>query len=277
VKSFTCSCSNPLYFENSVCLSCNSTLGFVPGDARLYDLEPRGNLWTPKGDPRNRLFRKCRINEQETVCNWLVPDDTDSDYCLSCRLNLIIPNLTNKKNRKLWYRIEVAKRRLIYTLIRLRLPIESRQENPQAGLAFKFLEDEKQGGEFADHPNGKGLVMTGHHNGIITINIAEADHSAREQIREKMNEAYRTLLGHFRHEIGHYYWNMLVLSDEALLNRFRQLFGDERNDYKLALETYYQSGPPPDWQSHFISAYASSHPWEDWAETWAIIFILLIP
>ncbi|MEX2365496.1 MAG: putative zinc-binding metallopeptidase, partial [Pseudohongiellaceae bacterium] len=50
---------------------------------------------------------------------------------------------------------------------------------------------------------------------------------------------------------------------------FRELFGDERQDYRQAMQNYYQQKNPPAWQDGFISAYASAHPWEDWAETWA--------
>jgi hypothetical protein len=199
----------------------------------------------------------------------LVPVEDNHDLCVSCRLNHIIPNLSDETNRIFWNRIEVAKRRLIYSLIRLGLSFEGRAENPDSGLAFKFMEDTRQNLEFSDSSNGGQPVLTGHARGVITINIAEADHSAREEMREKMNEAYRTLLGHFRHEIGHYYWGKLVASDAVLLDKFREIFGDERVDYDAALRNYYSHGPPADWPSYFISAYAASHPWEDWAETWA--------
>ena len=110
--------------------------------------------------------------------------------------------------------------------------------------------------------------MTGHDNGLITIALTEADDVEREKMRTALHEPYRTLLGHFRHEIGHYYWDRLV-DDGGRLDAFRALFGDDRADYAEALQRYYDNGAPPDWQTRFVSAYAASHPWEDFAETWA--------
>jgi hypothetical protein len=115
---------------------------------------------------------------------------------------------------------------------------------------------------------GTSIVLTGHDQGIITLNIAEADDAKRETIRHAMKEPYRTLLGHFRHEIGHYYWGLLV-RETKFLKPFRELFGSEQVDYTQALNQYYKFGAPSNWQEHFISAYATAHPWEDWAETWA--------
>lgn len=255
MRTFRCQCGVRLHFENSQCLNCGRTLGYVPEQRALMAFEPEtGGRWRPVIDEAapvtSGLFRKCANYEQYHVCNWMVPDQDSERYCLSCRLNHIIPNLTEPDNLTLWYRIEVAKRRLLYTLIKLGLPI--------AGMSFRFLADEKAGDEF---------VLTGHSGGTITINIAEARHSERERMREEMNEGYRTLLGHFRHESGHYYWGRLI-KDGDLLEAFRALFGDERQDYQQALKTHYSQGAPVDWKEHFISAYASSHPWEDWAETW---------
>jgi hypothetical protein len=110
--------------------------------------------------------------------------------------------------------------------------------------------------------------MTGHTDGVITINLAEADDLECERRRHQMGEPHRTLLGHFRHEIGHYYWDRLIVGS-AHLEGFRRLFGDERRDYDKSLKDYYAYGSPADWSEHFISAYASAHPWEDFAETWA--------
>jgi hypothetical protein len=111
-------------------------------------------------------------------------------------------------------------------------------------------------------------VLTGHANGLITINIAEADDVERERRRQQLHEPYRTLLGHFRHEVGHYYWDRLI-KDNSALGTFREYFGDERKDYAQAINDHYKQGPPADWPSRYVSAYAAAHPWEDWAETWA--------
>jgi hypothetical protein len=150
---------------------------------------------------------------------------------------------------------------LFYSLLQFRLPLATRAEHPE-GLAFDMLSDP------AD-PNAP-KVLTGHDAGLITLNIAEADDAERESRRQGMHEVYRTLLGHFRHEVGHYYWDRLVRDGgQAVLDRYRELFGDERQDYAQALQRHYDQGPPADWAEHHISAYASTHPWEDFAETWA--------
>jgi hypothetical protein len=186
------------------------------------------------------------------------------EFCAACRHNRMIPDLSQQENLANWRKIELAKHRLFYTLLRLRLPLRTKLEDPENGLAFDFL---------AAAPNGAPAepVMTGHDNGLITINLSEADDSERERMRHQMGEPYRTLLGHFRHEIAHYYWDRLV-GDAPDIEAFRQLFGDEREDYGAALQRHYANGPPPDWQERFVSSYASTHPWEDWAETWAHYF-----
>ena len=110
--------------------------------------------------------------------------------------------------------------------------------------------------------------MTGHEDGILPLNIEEADDATREWHRQNLNEQYRTLLGHLRHEVGHYYWDRLI-SGTSFYQGFRNLFGDETEDYASALQRHYSEGPPLDWRDRYVSAYASAHPWEDWAETWA--------
>ncbi len=267
VKTFRCTCGNRLYFENTQCLACGKALGYLQ-DLRIVgpvQAGERDGCYLGVGE---RLYRKCRNYEGHSVCNWMIPMDVGAAYCCSCALNRIIPNLSEPKHLTLWRRIEVAKRRLIYTLQDLGLPMVDRRQDSEHGLEFEFLSDAGATTEFYDTLGQQRSVMTGHRSGTITINIAEADPSAREQMREKMNEQYRTLLGHFRHEIGHYYWDQLV-SGSHWLEEARLLFGDERGDYQQSLEKYYADGPREDWPNRFISAYASSHPWEDWAETWA--------
>ena len=136
----------------------------------------------------------------------------------------------------------------------------SKIEDEENGFAFDFKADENK-------PGGKRL-LTGHDNGLITLNIAEADDALREMARNNMDELYRTLLGHFRHEIGHYYWDRLIKDTDRLF-LFRKIFGDETFDYDEALKQHYARPASDAWKDNFISAYASSHPWEDWAETWA--------
>lgn len=266
MKLFTCShCRQLLYFENKRCEQCHYPLGFVTpalslealvarddGSFRIYS-EDAGADTTPM------LYQWCD-NHQYGVCNWLVPTGSVSPFCEACQLNHTIPNLSKPQYLQRWQVLEKAKHRLVYTLLRMRLPLVSKHQDADKGLFFDFLADESK------DPSRR--ILTGHAGGLITINIAEADDIEREQARKAMEEPYRTVLGHFRHEIAHYYWEVLV-QNSAYMEGFRQLFGDERADYGQALQTHYSHGPLPDWRDYFISAYAGSHPWEDWAETFA--------
>jgi hypothetical protein len=199
----------------------------------------------------------------------MVPADDNSSFCHACRLNQVIPDLTVDENLQLWFRIEQAKRRLIYTLDTLVLPVFGKAIDARHGLAFEFLRDPESASiEFFNDMGDHQHILTGHRTGIITINVAEADPGARERMRERMSEAYRTLLGHFRHEVAHYYWDLLVRNG-PFLKQVRELFGDERQNYDDALANYYANGPQENWPANHISAYASAHPWEDWAESWA--------
>ncbi len=271
MKTYRCHCGNRLYFENTVCLQCGRELGYLPDKRRIAALEAGpDDIWTPVAPEHGaEPYRKCQNYDPEQVCNWMVPAAEPDAFCRACRLNRTIPDLSLPENRRFWLRVEKAKRRLIYTLDALNLPLVGKSVDPDAGLAFEFLRDETPpSDEFSNDAGDQHRILTGHRMGIITINIEEADPGARERIREDMNEGYRTLLGHFRHEIAHYYWDVLV-RDTPWADRFRDLFGDERADYDEALAEYYRDGPPDDWPSEHISAYAAAHPWEDWAETWA--------
>lgn len=255
MKLFECQyCGQPLYFENTRCESCGHRLGYLPEPATVTALAQQGEAWRALAEP-TALYRLC-ANAAHDVCNWLIPAARDDVLCAACRHNRTIPDLTQGQNLLNWRKIEVAKHRLFYTLLRLRLPLTSKPKDPD-GLAFDFLAAPVA-----------GPVMTGHAGGVITINLAEADDAERERQRKTMAEPYRTLLGHFRHEIAHYYWDHLIKATPGL-DGWRKLFGDERQDYRAALQKYYAEGPPADWREHFISAYAASHPWEDFAETWA--------
>ncbi|HEY8993936.1 MAG TPA: putative zinc-binding peptidase [Lacunisphaera sp.] len=259
MKAFHCDgCGGLVFFENSACVSCGRVLGFSPDELDLSALKPKaGDLWEAMFAAKpGGMFRRCANGIEHGVCNWLVREDDRNPLCVSCRLNEIIPDLNVAGNRERWSRLEQAKRRLIYTLLKLHLPLASGSE--ATTLRFRFL-GEASGGD---------AVLTGHRDGCITMNIAEADDPVREQRRVSLHEPFRTLLGHFRHEIAHYYWERLVAGTPRL-ERFRAAFGDERADYQAALQTHYRNGPPTDWTARTVSAYASAHPWEDWAETWA--------
>jgi len=244
-----------------MCLACNVPLGYVPELAAVRALEPARDegCWRVLGSGERRAYRRCVNFDSPAGCNWLVPVRDASAHCRSCRLNRTIPDLSNADNRRYWGAIENAKRRLISELIVIGLPVKSKiGEDPERGVAFDLLRA----------PSDGPPVVTGHGNGIITLDVEEADDAKREQTRHDLHEPYRTLLGHFRHEIGHYYWDRLV-AGSRWQQPFRTLFGDERADYAVALNANYEQGPPADWRDRFISPYASAHPWEDWAETWA--------
>lgn len=259
MKLFKCQhCSLLLFFENRNCERCGHVLGYIPLENQLSALEPAGNgLWQPLAFAGS-LFKFCD-NATHDACNWLVPAESPETFCIACRHNRTVPDLSNFDNLENWRKMELAKHRLFYTLLRLQLPLPNRADDPQRGLAFDFL---------AVPLPGEKRVLTGHDKGIITLALQEADDVEREVRRTAMHEPYRTLLGHFRHEIGHYYWDRLV-ADQHKEEECRALFGDEREDYSEALKRHYNNGAPPNWQDRFISAYATSHAWEDFAETWA--------
>ncbi len=249
-------------------MQCQRELGFLPDRLQLAPLTAVADQkWTSEYAP-DRLYRKCSNYLAHHVCNWMVADDDDHEFCLSCRLNKIIPNLNNAANYKRWHRMERAKRRTLYNLFRLGLSVVDRKSDPVNGLEFRFMEDIKRYDPCSEELITYKQIVTGHQTGTITINIQEADHSHREAVRENMNEPYRTTLGHVRHETGHFFWYRLIASS-PFHDHFRELFGDERNDYQQSVQHYYENGPRSNWQENFISAYASSHAWEDWAETWA--------
>src|SRR5450830_1182697 len=269
MKTFHCdNCARQVFFENTFCEHCGWLLGYQPEHQIISSFTPvEGDAGVRRWQSVNpvnqgRLFRQCRNYLREDVCNWMIDDAEEHAeeevLCASCRLTTVIPALETGQNRTLWKRLEVAKRRLLHTLWTLHLQPPPKPQDERSGLAFEFLED---------MPHGE-RVLTGHAEGVITINIAEADPAYREKMREQMAEPYRTLLGHFRHESGHYYFDRLIAGTDRI-DAFRALFGDETVDYGASLQRHYDNGPPLNWNQQFVSLYASSHPWEDWAETWA--------
>ncbi|MEP2775794.1 MAG: putative zinc-binding metallopeptidase [Luteolibacter sp.] len=253
--TFHCdTCSSPVFYENIRCLTCGSTLGIIPGTYEVNSVKATdgGLLMANNG----KSYRFCKNSVDYACCNQLVLADDPAVYCRSCQFTEITPNLTFENNRKLWVVMEKAKRRLLFSLFRLGLYPVPKSEDSAKGLAFRFLVDNST------------RIMTGHQNGVITITLAEADDAIRAARKQQMGEGYRTLLGHFRHEIGHYYWNRLI-ADRGDFDEFRSIFGDETQDYQAALDAHYAKGEFSDWKGTFISKYASAHPWEDWAETFA--------
>ncbi len=250
MRSFTCQvCGNLLTFENSVCLRCSTDQGFSVARLQLVPVAGR---------------RVC-ANLGAVGCHWLVEADgaAGGDLCLACRLTRTRPPATDLGSMASWARTETAKKRLVYQLLDLGLPVLPQAQDAR-GLAFDLLSSAAQ------------PVTTGHADGVVTIDLAEGEDAHREAVRQKMGEPYRTLLGHLRHEVGHYYWQVLVEGNGliasaggARLREFRSVFGDERVDYGQALQRHYGSGAPAGWQDTHVSAYATAHPWEDWAESFA--------
>jgi hypothetical protein len=244
MRAFACeNCGQLLFFENSACLRCGMEQGFVPGELTLAAL--------PLRRARGERLRRC-TNAEIAVCNWLIGDGDAEDLCRSCRLTRTRPADGDADGLAAFARAEEAKRRLLYELIDLGLPVDGER------LRFDLLS------------SAAAPVVTGHADGLITIDLAESDDVRREQRRAELGEPYRTMLGHFRHEVAHYYWPELVEHrGPVVLERCRELFGDERADYAAAQDRHYRDGPPADWADAHVSAYATMHPWEDWAETFA--------
>jgi hypothetical protein len=256
MRDFICpNCGQHLAFENSVCLNCGSALGFSLDDMALLVIAQGPGSEHAGAVDANR-YRLC-TNMHLAQCNWLVEKGPIARLCASCALTRTRPTDTDAKALTAFAAAEKAKRRLIAELVELKLPIVGRSEDPEYGLAFDLLSSEQE------------KVFTGHHNGVITLDLAEGDDVHREQLRVEMAEPYRTLLGHFRHEIGHYYFYRLVQPSAAYANRFHELFGDPDADYQEALDRHYNEGAPAGWEDNFVSSYATMHPAEDWAETFA--------
>ena len=201
---YRCQCGRAIFFRNSLCLGCKSALGYEPEVAQVRAIEPvpDSDTWRLNGQEKNApLWRRCKNFDSPAGCNWLVPADEEEPLCRSCRLNRTIPNLDDADNCRWWRLIENAKRLLVAQLLGLGLPVKSKvSEDPERGVMFDFVRSPEKGPR----------ILTGHANGLITLNVEEADDSKREKTRHEMREPYRTLLGHFRHEIGHYYWDRLV-------------------------------------------------------------------
>jgi hypothetical protein len=272
MRTFTCVCANTLFFENAGCVACGREVGWCPVCRSLNALLPQDDGWIRCGNPVcGAVLAKCINYVQQNVCNRCVTVEggqPTATLCDCCRFNETIPDLSVAGNHEKWARLEAAKRRLFYTLDLLRLPRGRAEEGFVPPLAFDFKADVIPQTGLWRTMGTTERAYTGHAGGKITINIREADDVERERLRVDLGEAHRTVIGHFRHEIGHYYWELLVQG--RCEPDFKALFGDHENpSYDEALQNYYRDGPPPDWQANYVSAYATMHPWEDWAETFA--------
>jgi hypothetical protein len=256
VRAFACPrCSALIFFENSVCVSCGTGLGYVRSRAAFVALErgPDGRL--AHVEPEGSRLVPC-ANLRLATCNWLTREDAANGLCPCCELTRTRPANSDTDGLAAFARAELAKRRLLFQLDGFWLPTTPRTIDSHSGLAFDLLSS-------ADRP-----VITGHDSGVITIDLAEGSDPHREAVRANLGEPYRTLLGHLRHEVGHWYWSVLV-DQQPTLGRFREMFGDETVDYSGALAGHYGSPRGDAWRTNHISDYAAAHPWEDWAETFA--------
>jgi hypothetical protein len=255
MRPFRCSvCEQLLFFDNSVCLQCGSTLGFVADERDLVPLRPVDGV-LERVDGSRRRYRHC-ANALVARCNWVLAADDDDALCRSCRLTSVRPNDNEVEAIAAFADAEAAKRRLLDQLTGLGLPVIDRTVDEARGVAFELLSSRGQN------------VTTGHEAGVITLDLSESDAAHREFVRQQLGEPYRTVLGHLRHEIAHYYWPLLVV-DGCRVDEFRALFGDERSSYEDALAQHYSQGAAQDWSGTHVSQYATMHPWEDWAETFA--------
>lgn len=277
MRLYSCVCGNTLFFDSSRCLACGREVGWCPACRAIRALEPAGEGAIGGrlrcADPGcGALLAKCVNYAREDVCNRCVPAEglaaEAEPLCDCCRFNETIPDLSVPGNREKWARIERAKRRLFYILDALGLPYGTSAEGFEPPLAFDFKGDTVPADGLWRTMGEAERVYTGHAGGKITINIREADDAEREKLRVDLGEAQRTVIGHFRHEIAHYYWDLLIRGRRE--DAFGAVFGDHENPpYAEALERHYRDGPPADWRERHISAYATMHPWEDWAETFA--------
>ncbi len=213
MQTFKCICGNTLFFDNSSCLACGREAGFCPKCRQIVALVPlEAGGYRCGNDPCGAALLKCTNYLQHDVCNRCVLAETggDNGLCDCCRFNVTIPDLTVAGNLQKWYRLEAAKRRVFYDLDQLQLPYGTAADGTDPPLAFDFKADVIPKNNLWRSGSNSEKVYTGHDNGRITINIREADDVEREKLRVEMDEAQRTLIGHFRHEIGHYYWDMLV-------------------------------------------------------------------
>ncbi|MCA8997461.1 MAG: putative zinc-binding metallopeptidase [Planctomycetaceae bacterium] len=257
MKTFECLCGNALFWDNYSCLGCHKDVGFCPNCEEIRSIDfVEEETWQCRHC--QAILSKCRNGLAHGVCNWFLSDQevaAGESLCWSCRLTKVVPDVSKPHYVELWRKLEAAKRRVLYSLKTIQLPICC-DDCTVLPLEFHFK---------ASTP--EHLVTTGHSAGVITIQLEEADDVQRETVRVQFAEPHRTLVGHFRHELGHYFWDLLIRGTKEV-DHFRSVFGDERSPtYEDAQRAYYANGPQSNWPQNFISAYASMHPWEDFAET----------
>lgn len=279
MKTFNCNCKDKqiLFFESKSCIACKRVVGLDDNFDKVepYDLHKETGSYFKSAEPTIR-YQKCDNNTDFHACTGMVNLNTfvatpkkDEILCFACRFNETIPDLSVVEHIPLWKKMEAAKRRALYTLKALSLPLRNINQDPKGGLSFDFTADRDVNDHFTSKLTGHSTIFTGHDCGHITINLAEADDVARSKTKQEMGERYRTLLGHFRHELGHYYFDVLIAGSSEKHELCKKYFGNDELDYQESLKKHYANGSPKDWRDNFISEYATMHPYEDWAETWA--------
>jgi hypothetical protein len=261
MRPFECEqCGLRVPFDASSCSACGAELGYHAANRAVRELLPTAITRAYTLRDSGRLHWRC-LNAA-WGCNGIVTAHTSAVWCRACSLTRGRPDDHRPEPLAAWVEAEHAKRRLIHQLDELGLPITPRSREAPHGLAFDFVAI----------PDAAGI--TGHADGIVTLDLAEVDDTHRDAVRRQFGERFRSVLGHLRHEIGHYFWPVLVTAPHALA-AFRELFGDERAPYAAALDAHY-SHPGTEWDSErYVTAYASAHPFEDWAETFAAYLQLL--
>jgi len=250
VRAYRCRvCDNPLFAENSVCVSCGTALGYARDERAIVPVDELGRYV----DPTSATSYVC-ANLDLSGCTWLTP--VQGGQCSACALTRTRPNDADTEGLTNYPLAERAKRHLLVELDTLGMQVTGKDEDPEQGVTFDLLSSVEED------------VVIGHADGVITIDLAESDDAYREKVRSELAEPYRTMLGHFRHEFGHYAESQLVVGED-LMTRCRELFGDESKDYQAEIDRHYAEGPPEGWETDYISTYATMHPFEDFAETWS--------
>lgn len=254
MRIFRCDrCGSALAFAALTCPLCGIDVGYVPDQLAMRSLEAitPAAQYHVAGDDRPHW----RCLNAAWGCNWMLPVGS-GPWCRSCATTRGRPDEGRPASIDAWMAAEAAKRRVIHQLDELALTFEIRSPATPDGLAFDFVHVPSAGG------------ITGHLDGVVTLDLAEVDEHHRGLLRRDLDETYRTVIGHLRHEIGHYFWGRLVGQSDDL-EQFRVLFGNERSDYAEAIERHYAPGERAWDTTRFVTAYASVHPSEDWAETFA--------
>ena len=259
MRTYDCQCGGLLFFESTQCLKCKCDSGMCTSCRTVTSIDRKDqSTWVCGNKQCGTQIQRCGNFSPNAICSRLIPVGDADALCDYCQLTEVIPDLAIDGNIEKWRRLEHAKQRVLHQIDQIGLMFRDSGGTLVPKLSFEFKD------------GAKGPVSTGHDQGQIVVNIIEADSVQRERTRVEFGEPQRTLVGHFRHELGHFFWDRLVQFDNARLTNFRNVFGDETNpNYDAAIASFYQTGPAQNWKTSYVSAYATMHPWEDFAETFA--------